>query len=95
MSTSPTGATCGDGVVETDNATQAAARPYVPVPNDPKYTLCRFIDKSKETPGCQRPPLGFAKMQSDAEAETEAEARMNKELRAFDAKFLGGSSAGK
>lgn len=79
----------------TDNATQAAARPCVPVPNDPKYSLCRFIAKSKETLGCQRPPLGFGKMQRDAEAETEAEARMRKELRAFDAEFFGGSSAGK
>lgn len=34
-------------------------------------------------------------MQSDAEAVAEAEARMRQELRAFDAKFFGGSSAGK
>ncbi|UKZ64293.1 uncharacterized protein TrAtP1_005511 [Trichoderma atroviride] len=80
----------------TDSATQAAARPCVPAPNDPKYSLSHFQDESKETgPSCQRPPPGFGKMQGDAEAVAEAEARMRKELRAFDAKFLGGTSAGK
>lgn len=34
-------------------------------------------------------------MQCDAEAESEAETRMRKELRAFDAQFFGGNSAGK
>ncbi|PNP40998.1 hypothetical protein TGAMA5MH_06865 [Trichoderma gamsii] len=104
MPPSSTGATCGDGAIAndpravSDNATQAAARPRVPVPvpNDPNYSLGRFLDKNKETaPGCQRPGPGFGKMPSDAEAVTEAEARMRKELRTFDAKFFGGSSASK
>ncbi|KAK1254205.1 hypothetical protein MKX08_008200 [Trichoderma sp. CBMAI-0020] len=98
MPPSSTGATCGDGTVATDSATQAAAGPFVPVPSEPKYSLSRFLDENKATvPGFQRPPPGFGKMQSDAEAVAEAEARMRKELRAFDvdAKRFGGSSAAK
>ncbi|KAL7892204.1 hypothetical protein HDV63DRAFT_277409 [Trichoderma sp. SZMC 28014] len=102
MPTSSTGATYGGGVVAnelrtaTDNATQATTRPCVPVPSDLKHSISCFLDKSKETAaGGQRPLPGFGKTKSDTEAVAEAEARMRKELRAFDARFSGGSSAGK
>jgi hypothetical protein len=79
-----------------DNAAQAAAGPYVPVPEDPKYSLHLFLDQSDETAtGGQRPPPGFGKVRSDAEAEAEGKARMQKKLSAFDAKFNGGGRTAK
>ncbi|KAL6901283.1 hypothetical protein GGI43DRAFT_372562 [Trichoderma evansii] len=100
MVTSSTGAICGDGIAAnearaaTGKGAQAVAGPCVP--NDLSYNLNRFLDKSQETAhGYKRPPLGFEKMQCDAEAEIEAETRIRQELRAFDDQFLGKSSAGK
>ncbi|KAL9480895.1 hypothetical protein ACSS6W_005681 [Trichoderma asperelloides] len=104
MPTSSRSAICGDSIVPshraneppaaTGNGAQADARPRVA--DDLSYSLNRFLDKSKETAhGYQRPPLGFGKVQCDAEAEIEAETRIRRELRAFDDQFFGAISAGK